>query len=144
MNKNDPALLTRLDKESHLEPGQRKYIHNDIQNELIELMAKQVLAKKLESIRSSNFFRIVADEQTDISNKELLSMCFRWIKDLRVHEDFVGYYELPNIKRDTIVTATKDSLIAMQLSLNDLRAQTYHVASNMFGKKYWCFCSNCS
>ena len=40
LNKNDPALLTRLDKESHLEPGQHKYMHNDIQNELIELMAK--------------------------------------------------------------------------------------------------------
>ena len=40
LNKNDPALLTRLDKESHLEPGQHKYMHNDIHNELIELMAK--------------------------------------------------------------------------------------------------------
>ena len=36
----DPALLTRLDKESHLEPGQHKYMHNDIQNELIGLIAK--------------------------------------------------------------------------------------------------------
>ena len=25
-------------------------------------------------------------------------MYFRWIEDLRVHEDFVGYYELPDIK----------------------------------------------
>ena len=30
LNKNDPALLTRLDKESHLEPGQHKYMPNDI------------------------------------------------------------------------------------------------------------------
>ena len=30
-------------------------MHNDIQNELIELMAKKVLAKKLESIRSNDF-----------------------------------------------------------------------------------------
>ena len=69
-----------------------------------------------------------------MSNKELLSMCFRWIKDLRVHEDFVGYYELPDIKSDTIVTAIKDSFIRMQHSLNDLRAQAYDVASNMFDK----------
>ena len=27
LNKDDPALLTRLDKESHLEPGPHKYIH---------------------------------------------------------------------------------------------------------------------
>ena len=134
LNKNDPAPLTRLDKESHLEPGQHKYMHNDIQNELVELMAKQVLAKKLESIRSSKFFGIIADEYTDISNKELLSACFRWIKDLRHHEDFVGYYELQDIKSDTIVIAIKDSLIRMQLSLNDLRAQAYDRASNMFGK----------
>ena len=61
-------------------------------------------------------------------------MCFRWIKDLRAHEDFVGYYELPGIKSDTIVTAIKDSLIRTQLSLNDLRAPAYDGASNMFGK----------
>ena len=52
-------------------------------------------------------------------------MCFRWIEDLRVLEDFVGYYELLDIKSDTIVTTIKDSLIKMQLSLNDLRAQAY-------------------
>ena len=76
MNKNDPALLTRLDKESHLESDQHKYMHNDIQNELIDLMAKQVLAKKLELTRLSKVFGIITDEYTDISNKELLSMCF--------------------------------------------------------------------
>ena len=50
LNKNDLALLTRLDKKSHLEFPQHKYMHDDIQNEWRELMAKQVLAKKLESI----------------------------------------------------------------------------------------------
>ena len=134
LNKKDPAQLTRLDKESHLVPGQYKYMYNAIQNKLIELMAKQVLAKKLESIHSSNFFGIIADEYTDISNKDLLCMCFRWIKDLRVNEDFLGYYELPDIKNGTIVIAIKDSLIRMQLSLNDLRAQAYDGVNNMFDK----------
>ena len=44
-----------------------------MQNELLELMARQVLLKKLESVRSSRFFALMADEYTDISNKELLS-----------------------------------------------------------------------
>ena len=77
---------------------------------------------------------MIPDEYTGISSKELLFMCFRWIKVLRVHEDFVGYYELPDIKSDTIVTAIKDSLIRIQLSLNNLRGQVYERASNMFGK----------
>ena len=46
-------------------------------------------------------------------------MFFRWIKDLRVHADFVEYNELPDIKSDTVVTAIKDSLIRMQVSLHD-------------------------
>ena len=39
-NKNSPALLTYLGKKSHFESDQQKYMHNDIQNELIELMVK--------------------------------------------------------------------------------------------------------
>ena len=44
------------------------------------------------------------------------------------------YYELPDIKSNSIVTAIKDSLIRMQLFLSNLRAQTYDGASHMFGK----------
>ena len=109
MNKNDAAVLTRLDKEIHLELGQHKYIYNGIQNELIELMGKQVLQRNL-----NQFVRVIFwnnNEDTDISNKELLSMCFRWIKDLRVNEDFVGYYELSDIKSDTTLTAIKDPIL---------------------------------
>ena len=134
LNKNEPALLIRFDKKSHLEPDQHKYIHNDIQNELIELMVKYVFEKKLESIRSSKPFVIIGDQYTDISNKELLSVCLRWVKAPRVHEDFLGYFELLETKSDTIVPAIKDSLIRMQLSLNNLRAQAYDGTSNMFGK----------
>ena len=112
LNKNDVSILKRLNKYAKLDSGQHKYLHNDIQNELIDLMATQVLSKKLELIRSSNFFAMMADEYIDISNKELLSMCFRWIDEaLKVHEHFLGYYELPDIKSDTIVMAIKDSLI---------------------------------
>ena len=109
MNKNDEAVLTRLDKEIHLELCQHKYIYNGIQNELIELMGKQVLQRNL-----NQFVRVIFwnnNEDTDISNKELLSMCFRWIKDLRVNEDFVGYYELSDIKSDTTLTAIKDPIL---------------------------------
>ena len=45
------AAFRGNDGNDNLEPDQNKYIHNDIQNELIELMAKYVLEKKLESIR---------------------------------------------------------------------------------------------
>ena len=49
-------------------------MHKDIQNELIELMAKRVFAKKLESIRSSKFFGILADEYTDIKLRIIIQV----------------------------------------------------------------------
>ena len=91
LNKNNRVLLTRLDKESHLESGELKYMHNDIQKELAVFMAKLVCAKKLESIHSSKFFWIMADEDTDISNKDLLSMYFQWMEDLQKQPPEVFY-----------------------------------------------------
>ena len=90
LNKNDVSILKRLYKDAKLDSGQHKYLHNDIQNKLIDLMTKQILSKKRELIRSSKLFAMMTDEYTHISNKELLSMCFRWIDEaLKVHEDFL-------------------------------------------------------
>ena len=36
----------------------------------------------------------MADEYTDVSNKEQLSLCLRTVSnDLEVQEDFLGFYE---------------------------------------------------
>lgn len=75
-------------------------------------MARQVLLKKVEMMKSSTYYGIVTDEYTDVSNKELQSISVRWVaKNFTVYEDFVGYYEIPNMKSDTIVAALKGGLI---------------------------------
>ena len=135
MCKDNADILRRIDGEMKLESGQRKYLHNDMQNEILQLMARKVLLKKLESVQSSQFFALIADESGDVSNKELLSICFRWVEGLDVCEDFFGFYQIPNIKSDTIFMAIKDCLVRMRLSLKDLRGQAYDGASNMLGKK---------
>ena len=66
-------------------------------------------------------FGIMADEYTDISSKELLSVCFRTVNEkLEGSEHFIGYYEIPNIKSDTIVNALKDAMIRTQQPLHKL------------------------
>ena len=54
---------------------------------------------------------------------------------MEIQEDFFGFYELTNIKSDTIVHAIKDILLRSGLSLENCRRQTYDGASNMMGKK---------
>ena len=76
------------------------------------------------------------DEHTNVSNKQQLSMCVRWVDDsLNLHEDFLGFYELPNVASGIIASAIKDSLTHFNLPLSDLRGQTYEGASNMLRKR---------
>ena len=50
-------------------------------------------------------------------------------------ECFLGFYEISNIRSETIDTAIKDALIRMQLPLSSCRGQTYNGVNNMLGKK---------
>ena len=112
-----------------------KYTHNDIQNELLDLMAQHVIREKLKYIRENDIFSILADEYTDIRNLGELSMCVRTVyEDLRIEENFLGFYELNDIKSDTIVHAIKDVLLRSNLSIQRCRGQTYDGASNLMGK----------
>ena len=132
--KDDVSILKRL--QSTGGKLKSKYTH-EFQNELLDIMAKQILAMKLKDIKKSPYFAIMADEYTDVANKEHVSTCVRWIepKTLVVHEDFLGFYEVPNIKSVTIKNVIIDALTRFQLSLSQLHGQTYDGASNMLGRK---------
>ena len=113
-----------------------KYTHHDVQNELLNIMATEVLRSKVSTIQERKFFSIMADEGTDVSNIEQLSFCLRSVdSEFNVSEDFIGFYELTNIKSETIVKAIKDILLRCHLSLENCRGQTYDGASNMMGKR---------
>ena len=72
------------------------------------LMANQILSGTANQIRSC-YFLIIYDKYTDISNTKQLTFCLRWVDEsFNEHEDFLGIYEVPNIKTDTIVSTVRD------------------------------------
>ena len=116
LSTKDPSIRLKLER-SHL-----KYTHNDIQNELLVLMAQHVIWEKLTEIKKNNFVAIMAEEYTDTDNLEQLSICLRTVSDnLEIQEDFLGFYELTNIKSNTIVHAIKDILLRSGRSLENCR-----------------------
>ena len=66
---------------SWLEKKTDKYTSPEMQNEIHKTMAMQVLRSIVESLRSVPFLTIMVDETTDISNKEQVVICFRWVDD---------------------------------------------------------------
>ena len=91
----------------------KEYISPEIVNEIIMAMGQSVLRQLLSEIWKSLWFSILADEATDISRHEQMSLSIRWVDDdYAVHEDTLGLIQLPNTKSVTIFQAIKDILIS--------------------------------
>ena len=107
-----------------------------MQNEIIKTMALQVLRQMIESMSSSSFLSLMVDETTDISNKEQLVVCIRWVdKKLQPHEDFIGLYHVESTQSSTLVSTIHDVLQRVNISITKLRGQCYDGASSMSGHK---------
>ncbi len=58
-------------------------------NEQIKIIANKVLRSPLNGIQPQCLFSLLADETRDVSNREQLIICTRWVSDTYevVHED---------------------------------------------------------
>jgi len=62
-------------------------------------MTNQVLRTKIADVNYSNFFSIICDEYTDVSNKEQLSFYVRWVDSiLNAREDFLDIMSFQTLK----------------------------------------------
>ncbi|XP_061173672.1 zinc finger MYM-type protein 1-like [Saccostrea echinata] len=126
--KRDPQLQEWLQRKTN------KYVAPDIQNEILQVMGLQVLRQIVAFIKSSEFFSIMADETRDISNKEQLVLCIRWVdQNFTAHEDLLGMYCLPDIGANSITLAIKDALLKFDLPISKVRGQCYDMAGSKTG-----------
>ena len=113
-----------------------KYTSPEIQNEMLEVMALQVLRKLASQLQQTNFFTIMTDECTDSANHEQLVICFRWVDlDLEIHEEFFGLYQVSDITADSTVSVITYTLLRMNLTFSRCRGQCYDGAKSMAGGK---------
>lgn len=113
-----------------------KYTSPEIQNELLKIMSQILVRGISEDIRNSLYYALMADETTDVSNREQLVICIRWIDELlEVHEDFIGLYQIDDTGAKTISDSIQDVLLRLNISLSQCRGQTYDGASAMSGQK---------
>ena len=112
------------------------YLLHDIQDEILVLMSSHILRNLSKKIRDTGSFTLMCDECTDISNKEQLTICLRWLdQNLHDHENFIGLYQADDITADTLTDSIKDALLQLQIDLSMWQGQCYDGASNMSGVK---------
>ena len=127
---DDPRIDSWLSKKIS------KYTSHIIQNEILKAMYLNIIRKIASQIQESDLFCIMCDECCDVSNREQLVICIRWVDSkLQAHEEFIGMYVLSDIKSNTIVAVVKDTLTMLNLSLKKCQGQCYDGASNMTGSR---------
>ena len=93
-NKNNfPSIIqllakynTVLEKLSQLPKGSPKYLSSLIQNELISVLAEEVLRDIKSELQSAPFFAIIFDTIQGVSKKDHLNEIFRYVK-INYHND---------------------------------------------------------
>ena len=133
------ALLQFRDKvlSDHLKSagGNATYTSKTIQNELIEICGDIIRDKILAKIRQAKYFSVIADEATDVSNDEQLSISIRYVDDGTPTEVFVAFYEcVTGVTGRAIADNILLKLSEWQLELEHLRGQAYDGAGAMAGK----------
>ena len=85
---DDPNFQEWLHKETN------RFTSSAIQNEILKDMAMHILRSIVKHIKKSSYYSIMADEATDIINKEQFMICKRWVdNDLNANEAFIGLHE---------------------------------------------------
>ena len=124
------------DIQTWLRKKSNKYTSHGIQNEVLKIMALQILGDVQKNVQAAGKYSILADECTDCSNKEQFTISLRYVDEkLEDHTDFIGLYAQDSISADSLAASIKDVLCRMNLKVSDCRGQCYDGASNMSGAR---------
>jgi hypothetical protein len=122
----------------HLEENEKRrctYVSKTTQNRLIGILGDQLLNRILQEVRTAQHFSLLADEVSDASNWEQLSVVMRFVdSDQKIREEFIGFIKCADITGETLFRNLQDQLREWGLDANNIRGQGYDGASNMTGK----------
>jgi len=88
----------------------------------------------LSDISQCKCFSMLTDETTDVKQTEQLSLSVRFIKDAKVHEEFLCFIAFSSTTGKDLASTILTQLSQLGLNLEHMRDQGYDGASNMSGK----------
>lgn len=122
----------------HLAQSSRNatYTSSRIQNQILDVLGSTIVFKIIEKVKKATYYTVIADEVTDCSNKEQLSLVLRYVnpEDNLICEDFVAFIECEcGITGRALADKILTFLNINGLNPQKLRGQAYDGAGNMSG-----------
>ena len=95
------------------------------------MCGKFLQEKLINEIQEAIFFSVIADEATDISNTEQLSLVIRFI-DVKgeIREEFMEFIPCASLSGEDIAELLKTAIAKYGFDLKNLRGQGYDGAGN--------------
>jgi hypothetical protein len=95
-------------EEDHLQNSLKHalYVSWKIQNEILIVCNNLILKQLVKDINKSKAFTVLADETTDISNKDQLTICVRYVhtEQKNIRDDFLQFVEVKEVPGQALVT----------------------------------------
>lgn len=116
------------------------YLGPQIQNELIEIIAKNIRQEIIHRIKKNKYFAVLLDCTPDLSHKEQMSLIIRTVESCQeetvfISEYFIGFQHINTSKTgENLANNLKSQIESLGLDLNNCRGQCYDNAANMVGK----------
>lgn len=130
----DSHLLRHLQSQHH--DSRSMYTSPTIQNELIEICGDLVQENIISRVKIARYFAILVDETQDISRKQQLSLCVRYIDSKKkvVREDFLCFVIVNDVTALGLTNTILSALNTFNLDLGCLVGQGYDGAAVMSGQ----------
>uniref|UniRef100_A0A8C2PTZ0 DUF4371 domain-containing protein n=1 Tax=Cyprinus carpio TaxID=7962 RepID=A0A8C2PTZ0_CYPCA len=114
-------------------PGNAKYVHHDIQNELIDIMACILREQVSNEVKLGEHFTLMVDETKDVSKKEQISVVLRYIHNDDIYEEFLDFVPADGLDAESLLVTVKGALAKFNIDKNACVGQCYDGASVMSG-----------
>ena len=116
-------------------PKHAQYLSPQIQNEIISICNDLILSNLVKKITQAEYFSVLADETTDISCKEQLSICIRYVdSDNCLQEDFLQFIEVDGLSGESLSRAILTNLQRFGIDISKMRGQGYDGGAAMSGR----------
>ena len=129
----DHELRAHLEKHAG---GRGHYISPSSQNELIECIDKVMMLEIVNKVNSAKFYSIIADETTDCSGQEQLSLCVRFMDSkFHIQERFLKFEIVKDLSGKALANTILSILENAHLSIQNIVGQGYDGAAAMSGNQ---------
>lgn len=110
------------------------HTYPDVQNQVIQVLYESTLDVIKTEVATAQYFGIEADEVSDTTGKEFISIILRYVSGYTIIERLVGLVRVEDMSGKGLSTILKTRLESIGLKLTDIVGQCYDGASNMSGQ----------